>query len=79
MKQLKSLYFIVLFIYIVVACDKQPDESIVQKLPLYYEEYLDRKASEIITTIDLMEECEAVRVHKSAWRYRCFKIPLPKN
>lgn len=59
MKQLKSLYFIVLFIYIVVACDKQPDESIVQKLPLYYEEYLDRKASEIITTIDLMEECEA--------------------
>ena len=59
MKQLKSLYFIVLFIYIVVACDKLPDESIVQKLPLYYEEYLDRKASEIITTIDLMEECEA--------------------
>ena len=58
-KQLKSLYFIVLFIFIVVACDKQPDESIVQKLPLYYEEYLDGKASEIITTIDLMEECEA--------------------
>lgn len=59
MKPLKLFYFIVLSIFIVVACDKLPNESIVQELPSYYEEYLDGKASEVVSTMEQMEECEA--------------------
>lgn len=42
-----------------ISCDRLPDESIVQELPAYYEEYLDGKASEIVSTMEQMGECEA--------------------
>lgn len=57
-KQFKFLYFIVLSIFIVVTCDKLPDESIVQELPSYYNEYLDTRACEIVSAMEQMEDCE---------------------
>lgn len=42
--------------------------------------YLDDMRYDMIEIEDnVIISYGVVRVHKSAWRYRCFKIPLPKN
>lgn len=58
--RLFKLYcFILFYIFIVIACDKLPDEQIVQRLPSYYNVYLDGRAKEILQAKDQMEDCEA--------------------
>lgn len=42
-----------------ISCDRLPNELIVLELPSYYEEYLDGKVSEIVSSKEQMEECEA--------------------
>ena len=42
-----------------ISCDRLPDESIVRELPSYYNEYLDKRAKEILQAKELMEDCEA--------------------
>lgn len=59
MRQFKFCCFILLYIFIVITCDKLPDESIVQELPSYYNEYLDRRATEIFQAKEQMQDCEA--------------------
>ncbi len=51
--------FIFLDVFLVLACDKLPDESIVQDLPSYCNEYLDGRAKEILQAKEQMEEYEA--------------------
>ncbi len=58
-KQVKFLSFLILYLSVVLACDKLPDESIVQDLPSYYSEYLDSRANEIISAKEQIPECEA--------------------
>lgn len=41
------------------SCDKLPDESIVQELPSYYNEYLNERASDIVDAMEQMADCEA--------------------
>lgn len=57
MKKIVKLLF--LYVFVVLACDKLPEESIVQELPSYYNEYLDRRAIEIFHTKERMADCEA--------------------
>lgn len=56
MRQFKFFCFISLYIFIVIACDKLPDESIAQELPSYYNEYLDGRANEILQAKEQMED-----------------------
>lgn len=50
----------ILFFFYFLACDRLPDESIVNELPTYYTEngYLDERVREIILAKEQMEECE---------------------
>ncbi len=58
-KIVKFCIFIFLDVFLVLACDKLPDESIVQDLPSYYNEYLDGRAKEILQAKEQMEDSEA--------------------
>lgn len=58
-KIVKFCIFIFLDVFLVLACDKLPDESIVQDLPSYYNEYLDGRAKEILQAKEHMEDYEA--------------------
>lgn len=58
-KIVKFCIFIFLDVFLVLACDKLPDESIVQDLPSYYNEYLDVRAKEILQAKEHMEDYEA--------------------
>lgn len=48
-------------LFVILACDKLPNESIVQELPAYYTEsnYLDSRVNEILQVKEQMEACEA--------------------
>ena len=47
------------FLPCLLSCDPLPNEEIVQELPVYYNEYLDEQAKEILQAKDQMEDCEA--------------------
>lgn len=46
------------FLPCLLSCDPLPNEEIVQELPVYYNEYLDEQAKEILQAKDQMEDCE---------------------
>lgn len=46
-------------LYCFISCDRLPDETLVQELPPYYNEYLDARLSEILQTKAQMDDCES--------------------
>ena len=50
-----------LILFAIISCDKLPDETVVNELPVYYTEsgYLDERVNEIILAKKQMSECEA--------------------
>lgn len=51
--------FSIILLIAFFSCDKLPDEGIVLELPVYYNEYLDARAREIISCKEQIEECAA--------------------
>lgn len=46
-------------LYCFISCDRLPDETLVQELPPYYNEYLDARLSEILQTKAQIDDCES--------------------
>lgn len=50
-----------MILFAIISCDKLPDETVVNELPVYYTEsgYLDERVNEIILAKKQMSKCEA--------------------